>query len=371
MAVKIGIVGLNGIGNRHGDVYANDSLADLVAVCDVVKERADKAAEKFGVKAYYNLKDMIENEPDIELVDVTTGGIENGSWHYEPAIQAIEYGKHVLVEKPLSNDINEARDLVAFAAKKKVYLGCNLNHYFSPPAEKAKQYMNDGGIGEVLYCLHKMGFNGGEELYAPPKSHKDKGYPYFHMKAFLTHPFSVMRYFCGDITHVQTFSDRPSYRKQAGDVMVSINSIHVKFASGSVGYLLSQRGDTTFGLGGWWSFELGGTRGSFCIENCVEKVSYWQAPKPGQKMPLGDHPVPEVTESGVKEFNKTFNYRLHAFLEDVSNKVPREQIRASGRDALAALEYTFAAMESYERGGELVRPHPLPKIDGDPMFMKK
>jgi predicted dehydrogenase len=74
-----------------------------------VKERADKAAEKFGVKAYYNLKDMIENEPDIELVDVTTGGIQNGSWYYEPAMQAIDYGKHVLMEKPLSNDIHEAR----------------------------------------------------------------------------------------------------------------------------------------------------------------------------------------------------------------------------------------------------------------------
>ncbi len=51
----------------------------------------------------------------------------------------------------------------------------------------------------------------------------------------------------------------------------------------------------------------------------------------------------------------------------MTNGVPREELRASGRDALAALEYTWAAMESYEQGGIMVRPHPLPTLKGDPM----
>jgi len=50
----------------------------------------------------------------------------------------------------------------------------------------------------------------------------------------------------------------------------------------------------------------------------------------------------------------------------VSNNVPRESLRGSGRDALAALEYTWAVMESYEQGGAMVRPHPLPPLHGDP-----
>jgi len=367
MALKIGIVGMNGIGNRHADCYASEPLAQLVAVCDVVKERADKAAEKHGVKAYYSLEAMLQQEPDIEMIDITTGGIENGSWHFEPAMQAIAAGKHVLIEKPLANNILEGRELVRFAAEKKVYLGCNLNHYFSAPAEKARQYMDAGDIGETVYCLAKMGFNGGEELYSVPKSPKDKGQPYFHMKAFLTHPFSVMRYYCGDITHIQTFSNQAGFRKSAGDITVSINSIHVKFASGAAGYLLSQRGDATYGLGGWWTMEVGGTKGTFCIENCVEKVSYWRAQKGVPS--IGSHPEPEVTSSGVTEFNSTFNNRLHAFLEDITNGVPREHIRASGRDALAVLEYTYAVIESYEQGGAVVRPHPLPAFHGDPQWM--
>jgi predicted dehydrogenase len=356
MALRVGIVGMRGIGNTHAQAHSKDPLSKLVAVCDVVKERADSAAAKYGAKAYYSLKDMLANE-DLGIVDVTTGGYENGSWHYEPAMEAMAAGKNVLVEKPISNNVLEAREMVATAAAKGLYLGCNLNHYFTPPADRAKKYQQDGEIGELVYCLHKMGFNGGEEKYAPSTSTRVKGWPYFHLKAFLTHPFSVMRYFCGDVTHVQAFVDRPSFRRRAGDEMLSIASINVRFVNGCVGNLLSQRGDAPYGLGGWWSMEVAGTHGTFCIENCIEKVSYWSAAKPD---------VPVVTSTGITDFGQTFPLRIHAFLEDVTNKVPREQLRASGRDALAALEYTWAVMESYEQGGVMVRPHPLPPIHGDP-----
>ena len=294
MALKVGVVGMGGIGNRHAGCHAEDDLADLVAVCDVVKESADRAAERHGVKAYYSLKDMLENE-DLDIVDVTTGGNENGSWHYEPTMEALAAGRHVLCEKPLSNDIDEARDMVAYAAEQNLYLGCNLNHYFSQPADKAREYIAEGKVGEQIYCIHKMGFAGGEATYKPSKAPKTWGHPYFHVKAFLTHPFSVMRDFCGNITHVQAFFDRPSFRKQAGDLMISLNSIHVRFESGAMGYLLSQRGDATFGLGGWWSVEVAGTRGTFCIENCVEKSL--SGPRPAQRLcrkicRTVPHPIP-------------------------------------------------------------------------------
>jgi len=359
MVLKVGVVGVpfpNGIGMVHASCHSKDKLAKLVAVCDIVKERADGAAREFGVNAYYSVPDMLEEEPDIEVVDVCTGGNENGSLHYEPTIQALDAGKHVLVEKPLSNDIEEAREMVAKAKRKGLYLGCNLNHYFTPTADRAKKYMDDGEIGELVYCLHKMGFHGGERTYAGPSSSpRIRGFPYFHVKAFLTHPFSVMRYFCGDITHVQAFLNRPSFRVKAGDEMVSINSIHAKFANGCVGYLLSTRGDTTMGLGGWWSVEVAGTLGTFCIENCIEKMTFWAAPKD-----QGTSVQPKITSSGITDFNQTFPNRIHAFLEDLTDKVPAEGLRASGRDALAALEYTWAAMKSYEQGGILVTPHPLP-----------
>ncbi|MCJ7822645.1 MAG: Gfo/Idh/MocA family oxidoreductase, partial [Armatimonadetes bacterium] len=110
MALKVGIVGMRGIGYNHANSYVQDPLAQLTAVCDVVKARADKGAEKYGVRAYYSLKEMLENEPDLDIVDVSTGGLENASWHYEPTMEALQAGKNVLVEKPLSHSIHEARE---------------------------------------------------------------------------------------------------------------------------------------------------------------------------------------------------------------------------------------------------------------------
>jgi predicted dehydrogenase len=219
-----------------------------------------------------------------------------------------------------------------------------------------------------------MGFSAGELNYKPGKSSRWWGLPYAHLKAFLSHPFSVMRYFCGDVTHVQAFLNRPGCRRSASDVMLSTCGIHVRFANDCVGYLLSQRGDATYGLGGWWSLEVAGTRGTFCIENCIEKCTFWPAPDPKraaspEKMSGGTAGGPEVLNTGITDFGQTFPRRIHAFLEDVTTKVPREKLRASGRDALAALEYTWAVMESYEQGGALVRPHPLPPVHGDPATM--
>jgi predicted dehydrogenase len=363
--LQVGLVGLRGIGQIHAQSYVDNPRAQLVAVCDVVKSRADELAAKHKVKAYVRLADMLDAHPDLDIVDVSTGGFENGGWHFEPAMTALAAGKHVLVEKPISNDLGEARELVRFAAEKDVYLGCNLNHYFTEPARLARELMNGGKIGEQVYCLHRMGFIGGEATYQPGGGPNFDGFPYAHTKAFLAHPFSLMRHFCGDITHVQAFMDRPGFRRGAGDLMVSIASIHVRFVSGCVGYMFSQRGDATMGLGGWWSFEMGGTKGTFVIENCVEKLSYCPAPKPGEKLGLGEQPTPTVTNTGIKDFNATFPSRINAFLEDVGNQVPKHRLRASGRDALATLEYTFAAIESYEQGGALVRPHALPAAKRD------
>lgn len=360
MALKVGVVGMGGIGNTHADCHMSNPLADLVAVCDVVKEKADAAAEKHGVKAYYTLKDMLANE-DLDIVDVTTSGYENGSWHFEPTMEALDAGKNVLCEKPLSNSIEESREMVRFAASKKLYLGCNLNHYFTQPAERAKQYMDDGSLGEAIYLLFKMGFHGGEETYGFNKGPRFNQ-PYAHMKAFLTHPFSVMRYFLGDIKDVQTFTTKPGFRQNKGDLLLSINSVHVRFANGTVGYLLSHRGDAMWGLGGWWSVEVAGSKGTFCIENCVEKLTFWPGAKPGEA--AGE---PEILNTGITDFGATFPNRINAFLEDVTNKVPFEHIRASGRDALATMEYIFAAIDSYEQDGAVVRPHPLPAIHGDPI----
>ena len=366
MALRLGVIGAGNIGKTHARCYQQDELSELVAVCDIVPEKADKMAEEFSVPAYYSLKEMLLAHPEIDAVSVCTSGYDNGSMHFEPAMEALDAGKHVLVEKPICSDLRDAQELVRFASQKKLALACDLNHYFTKTADYADRLIRDKKIGELVYCIHKVGFNGSEKKYGGPGSHRWHT-PYSHVKAFCAHPLSVMRHFCGEIVQVQAFMDKPGVRRTAGDPMLSVNSIHVRFANGGVGYLLSQRGDAMFGLGGWWSYEHAGTKGTFCIENCVEKVHYWDIDT--VENPSMASPVPDVFDTGIKDFGATFPMRIHAFLEDLTNNVPIEYIRASGRDALATLSYTFAAMRSYEEGGALVIPEPLPALHGDVKYV--
>ena len=353
MALNVAVVGMGGIGYTHARCYKNNPLANLIAVCDIIKEKADKAAEEFGCRAFYDEEEMLKALPELDVVSVTTSGLENGSFHYEPSMIALSYGKNVLVEKPICADVRDAREMVAYAQKNKLYLGCDLNHFFTGPAADAKKMQQNGEVGELLYCVHKVGFNGSEYGYGGRPSWDSRwNTPYSHIKAFCAHPFSVMRYFCGDITGVQAFLDRPGFRRGAEDPMLSLNSIHVRFANG--------------GYGGWWSYEHCGTKSTFAIENCVEKLHVWK-PQVGGGMAT---PAPETKDYGISDFGATFPNRIGAFLEDITNGVHPEAIRASGRDALATLEYTFAAIKSYENGGELVVPEMLPPIRGDISFIR-
>ena len=202
MALNVAVIGAGGIGRTHANCYKNNELANLVAVCDIIEEKAQKLGGDMGVPHYTSQKDMYAAHPEIESVSVCSSGYDNGSMHFEPAMEALDSGRHVLVEKPICAELCDAQELVRFAKSKKLYLGCNLNHYFTQTADRAGDLIREDKIGELVYCIHKVGFNGSEKKYAGPGTPRWQT-PYSHVKAFCAHPFSVMRHFCGDIMQVQ------------------------------------------------------------------------------------------------------------------------------------------------------------------------
>ena len=75
---RVGVVGLGPIGNLHADVYRETEGAELVCVCDIDSERADAAAERLGVPAFYSVPEML-SRADLTMASVATGGEEYGS----------------------------------------------------------------------------------------------------------------------------------------------------------------------------------------------------------------------------------------------------------------------------------------------------
>ncbi len=325
--LRVGIVGMGPIGNLHADCYGTSTHARVAAVCDRIAERADAASARLGVPAFYDVADMLkEIQPDI--CGITTGGYEYSSDHYEPTMQALEAGCHVLGEKPIANEIAQAKEMVALAKAKGRCYGINLNHRFTPMAQKAKEWVVAGRLGRLLFVNMAMWIKN------PAESS-----PWFHLKALHPHTLDVMRYFCGDITHVQCFA-----MKAPGRSIWSTAHFNMRFANDVVG-----------GLTGSYDIERGhpmercevaGTGGRFVLDDMFDQLTFY---------PAGNVETTVIRNTvfgpfAEKTFADTFRNRIHRFVEQIAESCAPDAIDGSGADGLAVQQVIAAAIESVEQG---------------------
>lgn len=320
---RVAVIGMGPIGNLHADIHKQHPLAELVGVCDILKERADLAADRLGVPAFHDAEKMLRAlAPDI--ADICTGGHEYGSDHYRPAMQALAAGCHVLCEKPISNEISLAEEMVAEARERGVCLGVNLNHRFTPAASLAKGWVEEGRLGHLLFVNMSMWIKN------PAESS-----PYFQIKALHPHTVDIMRYYCGDIEAVQCFAT-----KAPGRTIWSTAQFNLRFKSGVVGHLVGsydiERGHPMERC------EVAGTGGRFVLEDMFRELTLY--PAGNLEKTVYTNPI----FGGMRDFSDTFRNRIGRFLEQVSEGVAPEEIDGSGADGLAAQKVLAAAIESLE-----------------------
>ncbi len=331
MSLKVAVIGMRGIGNQHAGAYVAHAGADLVGVCDIDKKLADESSAINDAKAYYSVAELLDAE-ELDAVSVTTGGVENGRDHYEPTMECLEAGVSVLSEKPLCNEIKLAREMLAKAREKGLYLGTNLNHRFVPPAEKAKQWVLDGKIGKPLLLNMTLWINNPNETS-----------PWFHLRALHPHSIDIMRYFCGDVTHVQAFAT-----KAPGRTIWSTASVNMQFADGAVGHLTG-----SYDMKGPHPIErceLLGDGGRFVLDNVFEELTFY----PGDSDELTV--IRNSIMGGMSGFGATFTSRIHRWVDQITEGLDPEEIDASGADGLAVQEIIEAAIKSIEESSVVEMP---------------
>lgn len=321
--LRVCVIGLGPIGNRHADIYIENPLSELVGVCDIDETRANTTAQRLGVTAFYNVQKMLEErKPDV--VSVATGGYEYSSDHYTPTIQALEAGCHVLGEKPISNNISHGEEMVAKGKEMGVCYGIDLNHRFTPAARLAKKWVDEGRLGHLLFINMAMW------IMNPAESS-----PYYHLKALHPHTIDVMRYFCGDIEAVHCFATKAPGRK-----IWSTAQFNMRFKNGVVGSLTGsydiERGHPMERC------EVAGTGGRFVLEDMWHELTLY---------PAGNLEKTVYTDpafGGFGDFIDTFRDRISTFLRQISDGVAPEDIDGSGEDGLSAQKVIAAAIESID-----------------------
>jgi predicted dehydrogenase len=329
MTLKVAIVGMGNIGNTHARVYTELGNVELVAVCDIIEERSDKAAEAYGCQGFYSVQALLDSNVEFDAVSVTTAGVENGGDHYEPTMQLLRAGHPVLGEKPISNEVPKAEEMVALAKEMNVRYGVNLNHRFTPAAELAKEWVVSGRLGEINMINMTMWINNPNESS-----------PHFHMRALHPHSFDVMRYFAqSKVAKVHAF-----FKKGKDRAIWSNVQVNLLYENGIIGHLRGSY-DGNFGAAGTYGLEtldVVGSEGRFVLRDACEELTFY----PRFDKELERH----ENLGGMTHFGQTFKSRISRWVEQNIEQVEPEDVDASGQDALDVQKIIEAAIESWETG---------------------
>lgn len=148
--VNVGVIGVGAMGYNHARVYYKLEEANLVAVSDVSERTLNKVAKKYDAKGFTDYEDLLKDH-EIEVVSVCVPT----TFHHDVVMEAIKYGKHVLVEKPIAFTLKEAEDMISAAKEAGVILATGHVERFNPAVQKAKELIDNDVIGDIVSASAK------------------------------------------------------------------------------------------------------------------------------------------------------------------------------------------------------------------------
>jgi UDP-N-acetylglucosamine 3-dehydrogenase len=143
--IKVGVIGVGAMGSNHARVLSELEDSQLVAVCDVSEEKARAIAEKYRCEYYVDAEQFLSNS-GVNAVVIATPTVT----HKDLALLALEYGKHILIEKPLAATVEEAKAICSKASSKNAVLTVGFIERFNPAVTEAKRLLKSGKIGHPI-----------------------------------------------------------------------------------------------------------------------------------------------------------------------------------------------------------------------------
>ncbi|USK35980.1 Gfo/Idh/MocA family oxidoreductase [Bacillus sp. F19] len=159
--LNIGLIGAGGISDLHFNSYEKNPEANIYAICDLNKTRAEEKAEKYGAsKVYTDYRELL-TDPDVDAVSICTWN----NLHAEIIIDALHAGKHVLVEKPLCTTLEDAYKIQEAVQRTGKFLQVGFVRRYGDNTQLLKKFIDKGELGEIYYakasCIRRLGNPGG------------------------------------------------------------------------------------------------------------------------------------------------------------------------------------------------------------------
>ena len=146
--INVAVIGIGNMGKHHVRNYSSLGNVNLVAVCDLDEERGKEIALKFSCKYYQNYDEMFDKE-DIDAVTIAVPT----KFHKEVTLNVLSKGKHVLLEKPISDNVKDAEEIIEKAKEKNLKFMIGHIERFNPAVVKLKEIINQGKLGKVISII--------------------------------------------------------------------------------------------------------------------------------------------------------------------------------------------------------------------------
>jgi predicted dehydrogenase len=275
-----GIIGGGMIGPYHAEAIRMIPEARLVAVATSTEGTARHFAEKVQAPFWYaDYRELLKRD-DIQIVNVCTPPY----LHEEMVLAAAEFGKHVLVEKPIAINLHQADRMIIACQRAGVKLGVIFQYRFSEAAQAVKRAIDDGHLGKLfLGDVYVKWFR--DERYYQSASWRGRwlqegGGALINQTI---HAVDLLQWFMGPVDWVRGLCQTVRHRIEVEDLGVAV----LRFRNGSMGVV---EGSTAIYPGFPQKIELHGEKGSVVLEG--DQIALWK---------LQDFPLPEHLSSAAEK----------------------------------------------------------------------
>jgi predicted dehydrogenase len=337
--IKIALLGCGRIAKRHSDLLGGGHIngAELVGVCDVIRDRADALSERFGVRAFYDLAQLLEQR-EVDVVSVLTPS----GLHSAHAIAIAKAGKHVVVEKPMALRLQDADDMIRACDQAGVKLFVVKQNRFNVPVVKAREALDAGRFGRLILGTVRVRWCRDQAYYDQDSWRGTWAYDGGVLSNQASHHVDMLEWFFGEVISVHARAVTALAKIETEDTAVAT----LKFRNGALGIIEATTAARPTDLEG--SLSILGERGTVEIAGfAVNQIRHWRF---ADELPSDR----EVVEKFSVNPPNVYGFGHQAYYQHVVDCVVHQRAAlVDGLEGRKSLELISALYESIETGEEV------------------
>ncbi|MBK8686408.1 MAG: Gfo/Idh/MocA family oxidoreductase [Bacteroidetes bacterium] len=229
--INFAVVGCGHIGKRHAEMISRNQESRLLALIDV-KDRANLGIDQYDVPFYNTLEDFLKS-PEAQQTDVVNIASPNG-FHASQAMQCLESRKHVVIEKPMALNKQDAEKVIFKALHVHKHVFAVMQNRYSPPSAWIKELIESNNLGQIYMVQLNCYWNRDNRYYKPESWHGKLELDGGTLFTQFSHFIDLMYWLFGDIQNIQSRFNNFNHSKLT-EFKEDSGVIQFEFVNGGMG----------------------------------------------------------------------------------------------------------------------------------------